>query len=304
MIDALWVLTAAHCVKVKDKFYTVYFGCKYSDFSDFILFRTPILIILHDEFNSQSNSNDIALLKLDFPVAFTSKIRPACLPVDGQEFSMNDRCYITGYGERYKPGPSVLQQLKVYVVPDREYTYLWKLTSGNINWRYIGVGRVRQTGGSCFGDSGGPLSCEIGDRYYVAGMASVVPPKCSSKIVPDAYIPCGTMEYSMKPYIYNGADAPEKFLGLGKLDIFGNPYECIRSEIGEQLLGMRATKPATQYYRNPISQSQRTARVSKTCPACLSYPPHGVKCFANLSGSYAFASNIRHSLNSGHNVSL
>ncbi|KAH9510076.1 Chymotrypsin-like elastase member 2A [Bulinus truncatus] len=140
MIDALWVLTAAHCVQFKDKFYTVYFGCKYSDFSDFILFRTPILIVLHDEFNSQSNSNDIALLKLDFPVAFTSKIRPACLPIDGQEFSMNDRCYITGYGERYKPGPSVLQQLKVYFVPDREYTYLWKLTSGNINWRYIGVG--------------------------------------------------------------------------------------------------------------------------------------------------------------------
>ncbi|KAH9510067.1 Transmembrane protease serine 13 [Bulinus truncatus] len=187
LIDAQWVLTTAHCLDVNDD-YTVYLGTRYRDFSGYISSRPVILIFIHDEYNSGTYANDIALLKLKSPVAFNDKVRPACLPVDGQDFSMNDRCYTTGYGERYRPGPNVLQQLRVYVVPDRECEYLMQMRSTPRDWRNICVGRVRQTGGTCFGDSGGPLSCEIGLRYYVAGIVSSIPNNCSSDFAPDTFI--------------------------------------------------------------------------------------------------------------------
>ncbi|KAH9510080.1 hypothetical protein Btru_043434 [Bulinus truncatus] len=89
-----------------------------------------------------------------------------------QEFSVNDNCYVTGFGDRINTKNSlILQQLRVYVVPDVECAYLMKLNFKRTDWSNICAGRVRQTvGGVCFGDSGGPLSCESIKKYYVAGL--------------------------------------------------------------------------------------------------------------------------------------
>ncbi|KAH9510064.1 hypothetical protein Btru_043410 [Bulinus truncatus] len=188
LIDAQWILTAAHCVDDKDEYCTVYFGSRYRDFRDQVQSRSPTLVVLHDEFDNSTLANDIALLKLDSPVDFTEKVRPACLPVYGQEFSLNDRCYITGYGETNNPGPNVLQQLRVHVVPSIECAYLWQLRSVSRDWRDICVGSVRHSGWASYGDSGGPLSCEIENKYYVTGVLSASTPDSVFDLIPDKYV--------------------------------------------------------------------------------------------------------------------
>ncbi|KAH9510074.1 Transmembrane protease serine 13 [Bulinus truncatus] len=187
LIDSQWVLTAAHCVKDKDEVVTVYFGTRYRDFRENVSMKTASSVVTHDEFNNITLANDVALLKLESPITFNVKVRPACLPVDGQDFSMNDRCFVTGIGDRKIRGEVVLQQARVYVVPDKECSILWRIKLFSTSWRNICAGRVRKMAGTCYGDSGGPLSCEIGNRYYVAGVISSSPKRCASDIIPDKH---------------------------------------------------------------------------------------------------------------------
>ncbi|KAH9510075.1 Transmembrane protease serine 13, partial [Bulinus truncatus] len=187
LIDPQWVLTAAHCVEVKGVDVTVYFDTRYRDFRDYVSMKSASSVVTHDEYDNKTLANDIALLKLESPVTFNVKVRPACLPVDGQDFSMNDRCFVTGIGDRKIPGEIVLQQVRVYVVPDKECSILWQINVLSPSWRNICAGRVQKKAGTCYGDSGGPLSCEIGNRYYVAGVIGSSPKNCSSDIIPDKH---------------------------------------------------------------------------------------------------------------------
>ncbi|KAH9510091.1 Transmembrane protease serine 13 [Bulinus truncatus] len=189
LIDAQWVLTAAHCVAKESYIYFIKLGTKNKPYDRHFVARWARFVTPHEDNYSATLKNDIALIKMSVPVEFTDRVRPACLPVYGQEFFMNDDCYITGFGERIKGHDAdVLRQLKVYVVPYMECAYLMRSENRRLARESICVGKVRQTGGSCAGDSGGPLSCKIGDRYYVAGIASSAEPTCASNIIPDVYV--------------------------------------------------------------------------------------------------------------------
>ncbi|KAH9510093.1 Serine protease 42 [Bulinus truncatus] len=192
LIDSEWVLTAAHCIKLKDKMYSVYLGTHKKQFvSNPKVLRAKKVVFMHEQFDPITQRNDNAMIKLEKPVEFTEKIRPACLPVYRQEFILNNHCYITGWGIQNKPTyTNALQQLKVDVVPNSECEYLWQLRNVTLHGRTLCAGRVRQKGGACTGDSGGPLSCKIGDKYYVAGII-LFGPKCSSVYVPDVYTDVG-----------------------------------------------------------------------------------------------------------------
>ena len=51
-------------------------------------------MIVHEEFEKPSLKNDIALLKLAFPVQLNEKVATVCLPNEPPEHNAN--CYITG----------------------------------------------------------------------------------------------------------------------------------------------------------------------------------------------------------------
>ncbi|KAH9510086.1 Transmembrane protease serine 13 [Bulinus truncatus] len=189
LIDANWVLTAANCVE-ENVLYTIRFGSRYRWVSVNNVVRTSKIIIVHENYNFTSLANDIALIKMSSPVEFTGRVRPACLPVYGQEFLLNDFCYATGFGQQTDGlFVDILQQLKVYVVPNKECYYLWKaVTPITIDLETVCAGRVRHRGGTCFGDSGSPLSCKIGNRYYVARISSFSPPGCISEFLPDRFM--------------------------------------------------------------------------------------------------------------------
>ncbi|KAH9510087.1 Chymotrypsin-like elastase member 2A [Bulinus truncatus] len=189
LIDANWVLTAAHCVKRVDP-YTIRLGTRLKFDNIDVVVRTSRHIIVHEKYEANTRTNDIALIKMSSPVEFTDKVRQVCLPVYGQDFVNNDFCYITGFGQRRIGVPvDRLQQLRVHVVSNRECFYLWKIGPRvNIDWRIICVGRVGLRGGECRGDSGSPLSCNIRNRYYVSGIATFVHANCTHNFIPDVYL--------------------------------------------------------------------------------------------------------------------
>lgn len=67
--------------------------------------------IIHPDYTSAFNGNDIALLKLDQNVAFTSAMRPACL---AQHYLPNaEMATATGWGRLEYNGPSSQTLMKV-----------------------------------------------------------------------------------------------------------------------------------------------------------------------------------------------
>lgn len=66
-------------------------------------------VILHPNYNSATQDNDIALLRLNSSVTFTNYIRPVCLAGQGSSFPDNTNCWITGWG-RVASGGTILTQ--------------------------------------------------------------------------------------------------------------------------------------------------------------------------------------------------
>lgn len=60
-------------------------------------------IFVHPKFSTAVVvKNDIALLKLQHPVNFTSSIRPVCIPSETFRVKSGTKCWVTGWG---KPDP-------------------------------------------------------------------------------------------------------------------------------------------------------------------------------------------------------
>lgn len=55
-------------------------------------------IIPHPHYNHFKYTNDIALMELDKPVAYTEYIRPICLPSPQHIFEVGKQVYVTGWG--------------------------------------------------------------------------------------------------------------------------------------------------------------------------------------------------------------
>lgn len=60
--------------------------------------RTVSRIILHPNYDSDTNNNDIALLRLSSPVKFTDYIRPVCLAAGDSVFNNGTDSWVTGWG--------------------------------------------------------------------------------------------------------------------------------------------------------------------------------------------------------------
>jgi len=173
IIHEYWILTAAHCVEgesasnidVKlgsDNFYAQG-GTSYSSSE----------IIIHNNYNSNTYNNDIALIKLNTPISFNNTKQPVLLMCDEQvDLGVQDTgqiSWITGWGET--EGTTSSTQLQVVSVPIT--------TESNYGWEQIDSDMIMagyQDGGydSCQGDSGGPMVVLGADEstYLQCGIVS------------------------------------------------------------------------------------------------------------------------------------
>lgn len=64
-------------------------------------------IVVHPQFSSATVvKNDIALLKLQHPVNFTSQIHPICIPPENFILKTGTKCWVTGWGKK-DPGRKI-----------------------------------------------------------------------------------------------------------------------------------------------------------------------------------------------------
>jgi len=60
--------------------------------------HTVARVFLHPDFNLDTFDSDVALLRLNSPVSWSSTVSPVCLPPPDYEFHATTQCVITGWG--------------------------------------------------------------------------------------------------------------------------------------------------------------------------------------------------------------
>ncbi|XP_008571980.1 PREDICTED: acrosin [Galeopterus variegatus] len=185
LLNAHWVLTAAHCFHGKNKMYDwrLVFGANEIVYGNDKPVKAPLQernvekIIIHEKYNAASEGNDIALLKVTPPVVCGHFIGPGCLPQFKAGPPRSPRnCWVTGWGymKEKAPRPSpILQEARVEILD----LYLCNSTrwyNGLIKSTNVCAGYPEGKIDTCQGDSGGPLMCrESSDTpYVVVGITS------------------------------------------------------------------------------------------------------------------------------------
>ena len=119
-------------------------------------------IIMHSYYDKPKNSqtNDIALLKLSKPAKLGKGVGLACipdlglpLPVDNTHFE----CWITGWGRLLSSGanPTYSQQVEVPLYSQERWAKKLEIDNS-----MLCAGKEERSVDYCQGDSGGPLVCE------------------------------------------------------------------------------------------------------------------------------------------------
>nr|XP_058142706.1 mastin-like [Dasypus novemcinctus] len=175
LVHPQWVLTAAHCVKPTNlEASSVRVQVGQLRLYDHDELTKVTQIIRHPKYNvslSAKGGADIALLKLEAPVALSKYVRAVTLPpaaLSVPEMS----CWVTGWGN-IKSGrplrpPRNLQQVSVPIVSNercrRQYHWL------NVREDMLCAGAASRS--TCQGDSGGPLVCYMNSTRLQVGVVS------------------------------------------------------------------------------------------------------------------------------------
>ncbi len=175
LISPLWVLTAAHCVEdntTPDMVQVLSGSTRLSDGTAQILDVTEIH--LHPGWNSDTNANDVALLKLSSP-ARAQTIPLAAMPDATVVVGPPNSGLVSGWGKTSENGddfPDALMKVPVPFVAQSVCNTAYK-TDANpspILGSMVCAGRTSKD--SCQGDSGGPL--QVRDNTGVYKLAGIV----------------------------------------------------------------------------------------------------------------------------------
>ncbi|XP_063303095.1 transmembrane protease serine 2-like [Pelobates fuscus] len=173
IITPNWIVTAAHCVEGTNAYasvWQVYYGSlqKGGGFSSFVE-----KVIAHQNYDTKTKNNDIALMKLKSTITFSSAARPVCLPNHGMNWVADKQCWISGWGATYEGGSSTsyLRDASVKLIDsttcNKPSVYNDAITSTMICAGYLSGGID-----TCQGDSGGPLVTQTNNLWWLVGDTS------------------------------------------------------------------------------------------------------------------------------------
>jgi len=170
LIDNRHVLTAAHCID-SSRFRVIAGLHQRTNINGPLSQNLGVSrVFVHEQYNTRTEANDIALVRLAQPVQFNAYVTAICLPgPDPQEL---ERVTVAGWGVLSEDGDSArsLRQVTINVMNNQaERVYKNEFDVG----RQIGAG-IPNIGGkdSCQGDSGGPLMYNANNQWYLTGVVS------------------------------------------------------------------------------------------------------------------------------------
>ncbi|XP_047483498.1 CLIP domain-containing serine protease 14D-like [Penaeus chinensis] len=201
LINELFVLTAAHCIRPPALPGTalpeVVVGEHDRSRTDETASTKRLSVsrvIVHEGYNdSVSSENDIGLVQLSSALDFTATwpdVAPAC-PPDALSTYDNATVTVAGWGYLSYPTnptlPRVLQRVDIQTVPVRECMTQYR--EGKVTSNMICASAPGKD--ACFSDSGGPLMAQQNDHWAVIGVVSFGPTACAQPGVAGVYTRVG-----------------------------------------------------------------------------------------------------------------
>ncbi|XP_053995276.1 trypsin-7-like isoform X1 [Hylaeus anthracinus] len=157
IISEEWIVTAAHCVQSTSvRFISIKAGT--SDLTEEGTVVAAKEIISHERYNPRTSDYDIALIRLEKPLVYSSRVRPILLAPVADHYAAGSKALVTGWGVLRSNGPTTtrLRKVEVPLVSNSECSLLY--AGRRITPRMICAGYVNLGGrDACQGDSGGPL---------------------------------------------------------------------------------------------------------------------------------------------------
>ncbi|KAM9032189.1 vitamin K-dependent protein C isoform X1 [Sarcophilus harrisii] len=176
LIHSSWVLTAAHCVE-HPKYLIVRLG-EYNirrhenSEMDFSIQET----IVHPNYTKSTSDNDIALLYLNKPVAFSKYILPICLPNQGlahrELMKVGKEMVITGWGRQFEESKNRTYILRFIKIPLASHTECSQTMQNSVSENMLCAGILGDRRDACEGDSGGPMITEFRGTWFLVGLVS------------------------------------------------------------------------------------------------------------------------------------
>ncbi|XP_027775920.2 mast cell protease 4-like [Marmota flaviventris] len=184
LISQQFVVTAAHCEGRK---ITVTLGAHNMTQREPTWQRLKVAEqIVHRNYNSSTNLNDIMLLKLQKRAKLTHAVGTVPLPTRFAFIQPGRVCRAAGWGRTgvMKPGSDVLREVKLKIMKRKACKH-FRLYDHNLQ---ICVGNPRKKRSAFEGDSGGPLLCAgVAHGIVSYGRIDAKPPAVFTRISP--YVP-------------------------------------------------------------------------------------------------------------------
>ncbi|XP_032913427.2 acrosin-like [Catharus ustulatus] len=133
-------------------------------------------LVVHEQFDPATTTNNIALVELDQPVECSDYIQLGCVPDSAVPVGEMKTCYMAGWrvAPHSAPGPRlVLQEAKVRLM-DVQLCNSSRWYRGAVHPQDLCAGYPRGGIDTCQGDIGGPLVCKDndGDYFWLVGLTS------------------------------------------------------------------------------------------------------------------------------------